>query len=458
MSPRPRFIPFIRQIVDLRRETEYDATIEQIREDAALRTGSRWALAFAIVIASVGLNVNSTAVIIGAMLISPLMGPIVGAGAALGTSDIPLLRKSLTNLLIATLIALVASTVYFAITPLAEAQSELLARTRPTLYDVVIALFGGSAGIVAASRKTNKGQVAPGVAIATALMPPLCTAGFGLAHLDPWIFLGAMNLFFINALFICLATLGFIRLMAFERVSEPEPDARRRMRLIISILTVAIVIPSMYTGFYVVQETRFNSAARRFINEQLTFANRSQLNVELSYGRDISMIDLTLIGEPLPPAAVDSIRAKLPRYGLAKARLIVRQPLGAQPSIQQISDLVRQGVFRDLDARAQTSASAPDPRVAVLEAELVRSRGAVLPIAPLATELGALFPTFRSLSVAPIVSAKSSTATTNDSTAVLSALVGWSRLPSKADQQKVRDFIAVRLQRDSIRLTSTLER
>lgn len=458
MSPRPRFIPVVRQILDLRRETDYEATIQQVREDAALRTGSRWALAFAIVIASVGLNVNSTAVIIGAMLISPLMGPIVGAGVALGTSDIPLLRKSLTNLLIATVIALIASTVYFAITPLAEAQSELLARTRPTLYDVIIALFGGSAGIVAASRKTNKGQVAPGVAIATALMPPLCTAGFGLSHLDIWIFLGAMNLFFINALFICLATLGFIRLMAFERVSEPEPAARRRIRMIISVLTVAIVVPSIYTGFNVVQETRFKGAARRFISEELTFADRSQLNVALQHGRDSSTIDLTLIGEPLSQASLDSIRTRLPRYGLGRTRLIVRQPLGSQPSIQQISEVVRQGVFHDIDARVQKSSSAPDPRIVALEAEVLRSRAGVLPVAPLAKELGALFPTFRSVSIARVVAAKVSAADPSDSSALLNAVVGWSRLPSAADQQKVRAFLSLRLQRDSVRLTSILER
>ena len=356
------------------------------------------------------------------------------------------------------MIALVASTVYFAITPLVEAQSELLARTRPTLFDVLIALFGGSAGIVSVTRRTNKGQVAPGVAIATALMPPLCTAGFGLSHLDFWIFLGAMNLFLINALFICLATLGFIRLMAFERMSEPEPGARRRIQLIISALTLAIVIPSIYTGFNVVQETRFKSAARRFISEQLTFADRSQLNVALRHRRDSSTIDMTLIGEPLPLAALDSISTRLPSYGLATTRLIVRQPLGAQPSIQEISDAVRQGVFRDLDARVQTSSSVPDPRIGALEAELRHSRTRTLPVAPMAKELGALFPEFRSLSVARVVTVTSSAMPAIDSAGLLNAVVGWSRLPSRAEQEKVRQFLALRLQRDSIRLTSTLER
>jgi uncharacterized hydrophobic protein (TIGR00271 family) len=475
-----RFLPVVRQILDLRRETDYAATLDQVREDASLRTGSRWALAFAILIASVGLNVNSTAVIIGAMLISPLMGPIVGAGVALGTSDIPLLRKSLGNLMIATVIALIASTVYFAVTPLAEAQSELLARTRPTIYDVLIALFGGSAGIVAASRSTTKGQVAPGVAIATALMPPLCTAGFGLSHLDVWIFLGAMNLFLINALFICLATLGFIRLMAFERVSEPEPRERRRIRLIIGALTIAILVPSLYTGVRVVQETRFKSAARRFVSEQLTFPTRSQLNVALRYDRDSSTIDLTLIGEPLAAADLDSIRSRLSGYGLSRSRLVVRQPLGAQPSIQEITDVVRQGMLRDIDARAQQSNSAADVRLVALEAEVQRSRASVLPVSELTAELAALYPAFRSLSVAPVITASSASASASsasasasaasasikalpaasvsDSTTALRAVVGWSSLPGRDVQQRVRTFLALRLHRDEIQVTNSLDR
>ena len=167
---------FIHQLVSLRADTDYDGTVAQVRAGADLSASNIWSLAFAILIASVGLNVNSTAVIIGAMLISPLMGPIVGTGLALGTDDIQLLRRSLRNLAVSTTVALIVSTVYFFISPLADAQSELLARTRPTLYDVLIALFGGAAGIVAASRRTGGGNVVPGVAIATALMPPLCTA------------------------------------------------------------------------------------------------------------------------------------------------------------------------------------------------------------------------------------------------------------------------------------------
>lgn len=448
-------LPVARQILSLRDETDHDATIRQVREDAQLLSGSRWALAFAIVIASVGLNVNSTAVIIGAMLISPLMGPIVGAGVALGTSDLALLRTSLRNLLVATIIALLASTAYFAITPLAEAQSELLDRTHPTLYDVVIALFGGAAGIVAVSRKTNKGQVAPGVAIATALMPPLCTAGFGLAHLNLWFFLGAMHLFLINALFICLATLGFVRLMAFARVSEPVKEVRRRIRTFITILTVALVLPSIYTGWNVVQETRFKGAARRFVAEQLTFADRTRLQLEMRYAFDSSTIDVTLIGEPLSQPALDSIRAKLPQYRLARTRLVVHQPLGAQPSAAQIADLVRQGATRSADPRRPNIGTGSDSRLAELEAETIRLRAAELPVATLTAELSTLFPTLRSLRLGRVRSVGD---TSTSGRSVIDAATTWQRLPARAEEERVRAFIALRLGRDSIRYSSTQER
>jgi len=214
------------------------------------------------------------------MLISPLMGPIVGAGFGLATNDFPLLRRSLRNLLLATTVALATSTLYFWLSPLADAQSELLARTRPTLYDVLIALFGGGAGVVAVSRKGYKSHVVPGVAIATALMPPLCTAGFGIAQGNVWFFLGALHLYLINALFIFLSTLAFVRLMDFERVGELDPRHLTRTRFAIVLLTLGIAFPSAYTAWIVVQEARFQRAARRFVAESLDFSDRAILNVD----------------------------------------------------------------------------------------------------------------------------------------------------------------------------------
>ncbi|HPC26926.1 MAG TPA: DUF389 domain-containing protein, partial [Paludibacteraceae bacterium] len=201
----------IRNITNLHEDTNIETTLESIKKDVEFKGANVWILFFAVIVCSVGLNVNSTAVIIGAMLISPLMGPINGVGLAVGINDAELLRNALKNLLIMILVGLLASTLYFLITPLSDAQSELLARTRPTIFDVLIAFFGGLAGIVAASRKEGKITVIAGVAIATALMPPLCTAGFGLATGQMKYFGGAFYLLFLNSFFIALATLLMVR-------------------------------------------------------------------------------------------------------------------------------------------------------------------------------------------------------------------------------------------------------
>ena len=186
-------------------EEDKNAVLENVRNNISFSGSNLWILMAAVFIASIGLNVNSTAVIIGAMLISPLMGPIVGAGFALGVFDFQLLRRSLKNLLIATIASLLVSSIYFLLSPFKEAQSELLARTSPNIYDVLIAFFGGLVGVIAITR-VEKGNPIPGVAIATALMPPLCTAGYGLATGNFKFFWGALFLYTINCVFIGIAT------------------------------------------------------------------------------------------------------------------------------------------------------------------------------------------------------------------------------------------------------------
>ena len=202
-------------------------TIEYIRKNVEFKGPNLWILIFAIFIASIGLNVNSTAVIIGAMLISPLMGPILGIGTGAAINDLDLLKKAFNNLAIATLFGVATSTIYFSISPLSDAQSELLARTNPTIWDVLIAFFGGLAGIVAGSRK-EKSNAVPGVAIATALMPPLCTAGYGLATGNLYYFLGAFYLYFINGVFISVATYLIVRLLRYPCLLYTSPSPRDR--------------------------------------------------------------------------------------------------------------------------------------------------------------------------------------------------------------------------------------
>ncbi len=248
-----------------------DPVIERrIREGVELHGATPWILMAAIFIASIGLNVNSTAVIIGAMLISPLMGPIMGVGLGVAVYDFPLIRKSFWNLAIASGISLAVSTLYFAITPLAEAQSELLARTSPTLWDVLIAVFGGFAGVIGATRE-EKSNVIPGVAIATALMPPLCTAGYGLATGQWGYFGGALYLYSINCVFIALATILGLRLVRVPVHAFVDARTERRMRTWLLVVALATALPSTWLAYRLVQDEVFNSRARAFVRDEFRF-------------------------------------------------------------------------------------------------------------------------------------------------------------------------------------------
>lgn len=244
------------------------ATAEQnIRGNVYFKGPNILILAFSIIIASVGLNVNSTAVVIGAMLISPLMGPIIGTGLSVSINDTHLLRDSLWNLLIMVVISLAASALYFMLSPLELANpTELEARTSPSIFDVLIALFGGAAGIVEMSRK-DKGTVLSGVAIATALMPPLCTAGYGIAHGSGHFFFGALGLFSINAIFIALATYLGAKLLNFHEVEFIDEVRAKRTRSFISALVLVVVILSVWSAFRMVRANNFESNAEAFIRE-----------------------------------------------------------------------------------------------------------------------------------------------------------------------------------------------
>ena len=235
-----------------------------IRANTRVSGTNMWVLMFAIAVASIGLNVNSTAVVIGAMLISPLMGPIVGMGYGLAVGDTALIRQAVRNIIIFVVISLITATLYFLLTPLKEAQSELLARTQPTLWDVLIAFFGGSAGIVALTRKEG-GNAIPGVAIATALMPPLCTAGYGLAHGNWHYFLGASYLFGINCVFIAFSTLLFSKLLKLPRRGLVTESKRRLQSIFITVVVLAVMIPSGYMASGLVSQEIFNTKANAAI-------------------------------------------------------------------------------------------------------------------------------------------------------------------------------------------------
>ena len=301
------------------REDE-EEVISQVSSGVVFRGTNLWILMFAILIASLGLNVNSTAVIIGAMLISPLMGPIIGMGLSVGIGDYDLLRRALKNYGLATLISVLTATVYFLISPLSDARSELLARTSPSLYDVLIAFCGGAAGVLALTTK-SKGQVIPGVAIATALMPPLCTAGYGLATLQFKFFFGAFYLFFINTVFIALATFVGVKLLRFHSHSSLSPDLERRGRKLVTWVVVITMIPAIVMTVNIVSKNARERNLQRFVGHELAQSGTVILESELRG----DTIHVVAVGRSISDDELLNARRHLPLYKLKDYPIVLIQ-------------------------------------------------------------------------------------------------------------------------------------
>lgn len=311
--------------LNLEKELEKPEVIhEEIEKGIVFKGTNLWILAFAIIIASVGLNMNSTAVIIGAMLISPLMGPINGMGYSIATYNFPLLKKAVKNFSFAVFTSLITSTLYFAISPISTAHSELLARTSPSIYDVLIALFGGLAGIVAISTK-QKGNVIPGVAIATALMPPLCTAGYGLATAQFDFFFGAIYLFTINTVFIALASVSVSQYLKFPIITLVEPSHKKRVNRWITFVIITVTIPSIYFGYLLVEKEKFIENAGRFIESINYFEGNYLLSNKIDENK--KTIILTFGGSALTELQKEKIKNLSNNFKLNNAEIIFNQGL-----------------------------------------------------------------------------------------------------------------------------------
>ena len=301
-------------------EIDTESAAQRIKSSIWFRGPNAWILAFAIVLASVGLNVNSTAVIIGAMLVSPLMGPIIGAGLALGTNDVDLLKSAGKNLLAMVIISLLASTLFFILSPLSLVNpTELEARTSPTIYDVLIAFFGGMAGILENSRK-ERGTVLSGVAIATALMPPLCTAGYGLAHLNMHFFFGALYLFVINSVFIALATYFMVKYLDFPTVSGVSEELASRRRKAISTILFIILVPSIWSAFSLIRSNNFERNVQNFVENNRLVGPRTYI---YEYRVQGHQAQLSLAGEPLDEDLRSSLYIKAGRYDIKQKDLVL---------------------------------------------------------------------------------------------------------------------------------------
>ena len=423
---------------------------QNIRDGVEIRGTKLWVLMLAIFIASIGLNVNSTAVIIGAMLISPLMGPIMGVGYGVGINDYHLIRKALANLLISFLIALFTSTFYFWISPLSVAQSELLARTTPTIWDVLIALFGGLAGIIASTRK-EKSNVIPGVAIATALMPPLCTAGYGIANGSLEMFFGAFYLFFINCVFIAFATLLLVSYIDPPHKRFVSEELERKVKRYIYAVVLATVLPSIYLAYGLVTREVFNSRANEFIKNELVFENGFVAKQKIS--ADEKLIDITLVGQKISDAKFNELSKKLANYNLPKARLVLHQTV-----IKELDEAsLKKALLAEVLSSNQQSFDSKNKQLQLLQGEIATLHAqqnehveAQRDQQKILSELVAQYPYVEKLAIAKTDEYQANL--TADSSVLLLNMTSKKAI-SKADRQKIIAWLKVRAGVGQVKLT-----
>jgi len=404
-------------------EEEKKKVLENVTAAISFRGSNFWILACAIIIASVGLNVNSTAVIIGAMLISPLMGPIVGAGMALGTYDFVLLKKSVKNLIIATAVGLLVSALYFFVSPFKEVQSELLSRTAPNIYDVLIAFFGGLVGVIAITR-VEKGNPIPGVAIATALMPPLCTAGYGIATFNLAYFAGAFYLYTINCFFICVATFLVIKYLKYPTATIIERKREQKIRNSITALMIIMIVPSFYLAYNLYNEKKFVKTAEDFITTEFGNKGYTLIYKKLNYQSLPKTIDIAFLTKKFTPAEIEQFNKKLLSAGLSNTKLSIKQ-----------NDLHLQSEMMNDANRAKSEVGEKDLIISSLSSEIARYK---VEDATLMQEMKILFPEIKSASVA-----KTQQPVKKDSTVSQIILLYTAGKP--VDTEKLQNWLSARL-------------
>lgn len=372
------FLQHLGRRISLRAGTDEDGTIERVRSGASLSAENFWLLGCSAMLASIGLDVGSAAVIIGAMLISPLMGPILGVGMGIGITNRDLLQRSLRELGLATIVTLVVSTCYFLISPLATPTAEMIARTRPTLLDVGIAFVGGVAGIVAGSRR-QQSLALPGVAIATALMPPLCTAGFGLATGSWSFFFGAFYLYTLNAIFIGLSTLLVVRFLRFQHHVEVEEAGRLRERRWVAAVVILAMLPSVYFLYATVKQAREDQRIGAFIQEQIEGPDRSVPQWHRRRGQGEDRLRVYVAGHPIEASAQDSLHSRMSDYGLVGVTLEIIQSDISAEDLERLQGDVQRDIVQTVASAMAVRDSAAATRA---RQDSVRVELAVREVAP----------------------------------------------------------------------------
>lgn len=417
---------------------------QDIRSGVSFRGSQLLILIFAIFVASLGLNTNSVAVIIGAMLISPLMGPIIGIGLGLGISDFNLVKVGLKNIVMAVLGSLAASALYFLISPQFEGSSQLLARTSPSIYDVLIALFGGAAGIVSIGCK-NKGQVMPGVAIATSLMPPLCTAGYGLATWQGVYFFGALYLFFTNMVFILVAAWIGVKCFGYKKVVYSDPARAQKVKTIVYVIVSLTIALSAYLTIQMFGKNLFINKAQHFVETEMVFPNTQVLSHQEYISGGQKYIDVTLIGDALP---IDSLKIamlnKLDSCGLGGTVLNIKQGFASDKggmtesqSVGQLYTLMQKEL-----AQRQMTIDSLRTVLAVTGSFSGESRS----IAP---EVKVLFPEVDDIA---LVNTLATNVKSAEADTLSMVFVNAPKGLSEASRKKLSEFVSVRLNKPNLRI------
>ncbi|MGB1316796.1 MAG: DUF389 domain-containing protein [Flavobacteriales bacterium] len=442
---------FARSTMNLADDFDLEGTIETIRKDMVFRGYVVWILICSIFIASIGLNLNSTAVVIGAMLISPLMGPILAIGLSVGTNDWNMLKRALKNFGVMVVVALITSTLYFLITPLREAQPELLARTKPTFLDALIAIFGGLAGIIGVSRR-NRGNVIPGVAIATALMPPLCTAGYGLATGNLSYFAGALYLFTINSLFIAGSTFLIVRYLKFPLVSFVNAETEKRVKRYMVVGVIMIVLPSTWIFYGLVKETIFQGRAENFIAQNLDIDGTEIISKKITYTDTISRIDIFIMGEPVAEQMKQQLQKTMLDVGLENTVLKIHQPKDVSSDIAgKLSKEVRVGILEDLYKRNEDLIAKKNKEIVQLENQVIQYQKGAIPFKGLSEEVSTLYPNVSRLAYAPTLEMNGTKIDTIP-TFIMEWKSGQSSKSKSKDKEILQTWLKQRLTLDTLRI------
>lgn len=449
------FVEYFKIIVNIKDGVDYEGSVEAIKKDIDFKGVNVWVLGASIVIASIGLNVNSTAVIIGAMLVSPLMGPIVGMGLAIGINNFAMLTRSLKSLGTAVLISVIISTLYFLLTPFGEVQSELIARTRPNLLDVLVAIFSGIALIVAKTQKSTVASAIYGVAIATALMPPLCTAGYGLANGNWAFFLGAFYLFLINSVFITLSTWLVVKYLKFPITTYLDPKRERKVNNYILFFSILIILPSAFSFWDSIQESIFKKNAELFITENFNFKTSKVISKKIIYkeGKQKAVIEVYLIGDILTPEKEIEIKNNLPKFDLNDTELLILQSNSNSTEItNKLSKEVKSGIIEDLYRRNEELIKNKDEKIKLLEDQLSLSGAGSLPFNSIKQEIKIQYANVEQMSFGKNIT----TDFNNTQDTIPTFLIRWNNSISETEKRTQRaaleNWLKVRLNDDKVKV------